>query len=830
MSFHKLTIAQFRSESMPERITLKYRMILGGVAAVIIPFFIAGVVIYIRLSRSLLEMSKEKVVHLAGDISATVDQTLAQEIKLASAIAAIPDVVAASVTGDYRAAQKVLESIHQRIGRKYFTIFLLDRSGIARAEAFFRRQIGLDLSTRDYFQNAKKGRASVGGPFLARGSATPGEPILVVAAPIWKNNTFCGMVGLPFNTDFLAHLVSAKKIGKTGYAFILNDEGLILAHPRKELILKLHLLDQPGTAEIQKVLAGEKAGAASYRFEGVEKIVGLTRVNRTGWTVAFSQRRDEAIEPVNGILLILLASGVFFLVLTVAGIVFFFGRISTPIQKIMALMTQVTHHSTEMILQIGLDRKIIYANDAFEKITGQKIEEVIHREPILDNTGNTPPDVIWESLESGTPWSGRVVVKEADPEPVTLDVMLVPLRDDKGVIQGYLEIGRDVTAELMSEKRLHQAQKLEAIGTLASGIAHDFNNILSGIFGYAELVMMQGRQDPDTERNIRQIMKAAERARDLVGQILTFSRQTEVELRPLQPKKVLKDVLKLLRASIPATIDIQTRIESDAAVLAEPTQIHQIVMNLVTNAVHSMEDKAGVVRVDLMDFFVDDAYTRTHPNVKEGDHILFRVSDTGDGMDPEIQEKVFEPFFTTKPQGKGTGLGLSVVHGIVKKLGGTVSVYSERGKGTAFSILVPCAKGGHPVDSPRALSPKRGDARVMVIDDEPDIATILQSILSNFGYRVTAFTDGRAALDRISSSPGDFDLIITDYTMPQITGLEIARHLKNIGIEIPVILTSGYIGKEIEAAARNVGVRILITKPVNTYRLADAMHEILKRS
>ena len=228
-----------------------------------------------------------------------------------------------------------------------------------------------------------------------------------------------------------------------------------------------------------------------------------------------------------------------------------------------------------------------------------------------------------------------------------------------------------------------------------------------------------------------------------------------------------------------------------------------------------------------MDFFVDEEFIRTHPDVNPGRHVLLRISDTGDGMPPEIREKVFEPFFTTKGPGKGTGLGLSVVHGIVKKLGGTISIYSEKGEGTAFNILIPCTETGQSERISKDVPLKRGNARVVLIDDEPDIATALESILSNLGYRVAAFTDGRTALETIISNPGQFDLIITDNTMPQFTGLEIVRRLRDSGIDAPVILTSGYMSKEIEETARQTGVREIIAKPVNTYQLADAMHRVV---
>ena len=566
-------------------------MILGGVTAVIVPFLIAGIVIYIQLSSSLIDIFKKRAVHLAADISTAIDDRLEQEIKLASAVAADPTIVKAAITGDYQDAQRSLDAIHKRIGSEYFTIFLLDRNGVARADAIFQQQIGLDLSTRDYFRKAKEGKISVAGPLPARGSITPGAPIIVIAVPIFREKEFIGMVGLPFDSNFLMEITAERRLGKTGYGYIVNDDGLILVHPRKEFVLKERIPDRPETGEIREVLAGDRAGTASYFFEGVERIAGFSRVDLTGWIVAFSQSRNEIMTPVNRILIAISISGFVFLIFTVTAIVVFSSRISSPIEKMMVLMQQITQHAAEMILQIGPDRKIVHANEAFEKITGQKAADVIHREPVLDNLGNVPADVIWQSLEQGTSWSGRVVLKQCKPEPVILDVMLVPLRDEKGTVQEYLEIGRDVTEELKLEKRLLQGQKLEAIGTLTGGIAHDFNNILSAIFGYAELALMERKHDPDTEKYIRRILKASARARDLVSQILTFSRKTEVELRPMQPKTVLKEALKLLRASIPATIDIQSHIESDAAILAEPTQIHQVAMNLFTNAVHAIGGK-----------------------------------------------------------------------------------------------------------------------------------------------------------------------------------------------------------------------------------------------
>ena len=817
-------------DKMLKNITLKYRMILGGIVAVFIPFFISGIIVYFYLSKSLIEITNSKSLIIVEDISGLIEATIMQEIKLASAIAATPDIVEDSVEGDYFHIQKDLESIHKRIGRKEFTIFVTDKHGISKADAVFQGQIGLNLSDRNYFLKAIEGKTSVAGPLLPRGNVAPGQPIFVVSAPIQKDDQFYGIVALAFNSSFIVNIILNKRVLHTGYAYIVDSEGLILFHPRKELMLNFRLLDQPGLEEMREVVESKKTGTASYTFEGVEKIAGLTSMNLTDWTVVFAQNKDEIMSPVNKILLALLMSGITFLIITIAFIIVFSGKISNPIQEVMEMMRQVTQHSTEIILQIGLDRKIIYANPAFEKISGVTAEDLIGDELDLTNTNNIPEKVIWDSLEAGTPWSGRIIVQSKKPDSVTLDVILIPIRNDHGVMQGYLEIGRDITAELMFEKRLQQSQKLEAIGTLAGGIAHDFNNILSGIFGYAELSMMKKTYDNHTEEYLREIIKASERARDLISQILTFSRQAEVEFRPLLPKTVLKEALKLLRASIPATINIQSNINSDSAIMAEPTQIHRIVMNLFTNAVHAIGDHTGTIKLELEDFYVDEEFKKMHPNINNGDHVIIRISDTGKGIEPELLDQIFEPFFTTKSQEKGTGLGLSVVHGIVKKIKGIITAYSEVGKGAIFNIIIPVTEVEDSKINQNDSTIKAGTERVAVIDDEIAITTTMQSILTNFGYKVTAFTDSVEALETLKTNPDNFDIIVTDYTMPKITGLEIAKTLMEAGINIPVVLISGYIGDNIENAARSIGVSELVTKPINSYQLTDAIKRALKEN
>ncbi len=815
---------------MLKNLALKYRLIFGGIAAVLIPFCIAGMIIYVQLSHSLLAMTEETVLHSAKDISDLLEATLMQEIKLASSIAADPAIVQAAETGDYRDAQATLEAVHSRVGSSLFTIFLADRNGIARADAQFMPEVGLDLSNRGYFLQAREGKTVLDGPLRSRAPSTRGDIIFMVCTPIQDESGFLGAIGIPFNSDLLADKLSQKTFGQTGIVFLTDSEGLVLFHPEKENILNTRFLDRPGMEDVGELVRNRKAGTAWYREDGTEMVAGLSYVNLTGWVVVLAQSKDEIMSPVNEVLSSIFIYGMVFLAIAIVMIVLFSSKIGTPIQKMVDMLKQVTQHSTEIILQIGPDRRILFANAAYEKATGLKAETLVGAELPLDNPGNIPSDVIWSSLNAGRPWSGRVLMNKNDRETIALDVMLIPLSGRGGAIQGYLEIGRDVTQELMFEKRLQQRQKLEAIGTLAGGIAHDFNNILGGILGYAELSLMDldPGQSGSQEEYLREIMGAAERARGLVNQILAFSRKTDVELKPLSPKPILKEALNLLRASIPATIQIESRIVSDSTILAEPTQIHQVVMNLFTNAVHAIGEQPGTIQLELDDFPVNEEFARTHPAIKQGKHVLLRISDTGCGIAPEILDHIFDPFFTTKPHGKGTGLGLSVVHGIVTRLGGIITAYSELGKGSAFSIFVPCVDSAESSQDRIETPIRKGAERIALIDDEKAIAKSLQSILANHGYKVKAFTDGMEALLAIKASPRDFDLIITDYAMPRLTGLSLAGELRNAGVHIPVILMSGFLSEEIENAARNSGIAKILIKPISTHRLTDAIDCVVR--
>jgi len=470
--------------------------------------------------------------------------------------------------------------------------------------------------------------------------------------------------------------------------------------------------------------------------------------------------------------------------------------------------------------------KIKQANPALCRMFGYSNEELAGLAPQALYEDNCE---IFRHDDFPTTWCRRFVRK--DGQSFLGETLDSEIRDEQGVLLGALELVRDLTERLsvirqqrQLEEQLRQSQKMAAIGTLAGGIAHDFNNLLAAILGYAELALLKLPPGTALQREIRQILKAGGKASELVNQILAFSRKETTKRILLQPGVLLKEVIKLLRGTIPSTITIREQIvATDRMILANPTQLHQVIMNLCTNAFHALEEQGGEMVLSL-----DPVKQRVRENDGEREWIRISVADNGCGIDADVLERIFEPYFTTKPSGKGTGMGLAVVHGIVENHEGRIEVESKPGQGTIFHVFFPVVSG---LETPQfqreAQSLVGGNESILVVDDEQMVADYLKGFLEQLGYRVTVCNDGNSALTVFESNPNGFDLVLTDQTMPGKTGYEVARTMLALRPELPIILCSGYSSALSPERVTKAGIREFMMKPVSLHDLAPVIRAVL---
>jgi PAS domain S-box-containing protein len=419
-----------------------------------------------------------------------------------------------------------------------------------------------------------------------------------------------------------------------------------------------------------------------------------------------------------------------------------------------------------------------------------------------------------------------------DGSELPVEIGLNPIETDEGlfVLSSIVDISARKRAEEQRrqlEDQLRQSQKMEAVGTLAGGIAHDFNNILGAIIGFAEFLQPDLTSDR-ARSDLLQLLKAAERGKELVERILWFSRRRERVLQPLDLRTTLQESAKLLRATLPGPVEIQVAVHPETPrIMADATSVQQVIMNLATNAAYAMPG-GGKFEITVEPFYVRDSVARDRPGLREGPYAMLTARDTGHGMDPTVRERVFEPFFTTKPPGAGTGLGLAVVHGILRDHGGVVELESEPGAGTTVRCLFPAHLNEHTEAAiPSIKTPRGSGQHVLLIEDEESLARVGERRLLSLGYRATVMTDGVQALEAFRAASQDFDIVVTDYSMPHMTGIDLARALRTLRSDIPVILVTGLMEELPPERTKAAGIHRVLKKPVTAHELARAIHEVL---
>ena len=486
----------------------------------------------------------------------------------------------------------------------------------------------------------------------------------------------------------------------------------------------------------------------------------------------------------------------------------------------------------DWIWETDSETKFKYISQSITEVLGYSPEELI---------GKTPFDLMPEDESVRVKEIASKIVSNSesfkDLENWNIDkqghsiLMLtsgIPIFDNEGKVQGYRGISKNITVQRKLETQLQQAQKMESIGTLAGGIAHDFNNILFPIVGHTEMLLADLPEDSPFQDGLKEIYTSVLRAKELVKQILTFSRQDTNELKLMKIQPIVKEVLKLIRSTIPTTIEIKQDINPDCGTIkADPTQIHQIVMNLTTNAYHAMEVAGGELKISLKEVELGE-YDLITPDISPGVYVCLIVADTGVGMEKDLKDKIFDPFFTTKVIGKGTGMGLSVVHGIVTAMGGSIHVYSEPGKGTQFHVYMPVEKSfseEQATDSKAII--QGGNEQILLVDDEEAILTMEKQMLERLGYQVTSRISSVEALEAFRYSPDKFDLVITDMAMPNMSGDKLSAELTTIRPDIPVLICTGFSETMSEEKATSLGIKGFLMKPIVMKNLAQKIREVL---
>ena len=481
------------------------------------------------------------------------------------------------------------------------------------------------------------------------------------------------------------------------------------------------------------------------------------------------------------------------------------------------LLSSVVEQAEDNVLITDERRTILYINPAFERSSGYCCEELkgqklkkLRSEHHDEGFYHTTKKI----LDRGQVWMGVIINKGKNGTNFEIEGTISPIRNTSGEITHFVAVGRNMSRFRRLEKELQQAQKLDALGTLAGGIAHDFNNVLSAIMGFIEMEALDAGAGSQACHRMEQALSACCRARDLIKQILAFSRQSNSQRRPIEMGPILEDAIKMLRATIPTTIDIRFALQDgESVILCDPTQLHQVIVNLSTNAAHAMRDTGGILKISTDTVVFDDIKAAEHLDMRPGTYVRMVVGDTGHGMDRKTLDRIFEPFFTTKGPGEGAGIGLAVVHGIVRSHGGRIDAYSEPGKGSTFEIFFPVTEAAvTPVDKPKAgLS--TGNERILLVDDEEMLVAVITDMLKTLGYEVVSANGSLDALQLFQAQCDRFHLVITDLTMPEMTGMELAAELLRIRGDVPIILSTGFTSSEIREKAMCMGIREVMMKP-----------------
>jgi len=517
------------------------------------------------------------------------------------------------------------------------------------------------------------------------------------------------------------------------------------------------------------------------------------------------------------------------------------ARYSAALEEQQAHFQHLVEHVQEVFwIALPDHSKLLYMSPSYETVWGRSCVSLFeHPHHLWDAVHPQDQEYVLTRVAEGEVTGFQVEFRIVRPDQAVrfIRAQTFPIRNALGEVVRMAGVAKDMTEErrvqetlVKTERQFRQASRMEAIGTLAGGIAHDFNNILTAIFGYTELGLASVPKGSRTQRNLQEVLTAGHRAKHLVLQILAFSRQSGQGKKPTPIHTVIQEALKLLRASLPSTIEIRHSLMTEASVLADSTQLHQVVINLCTNAEYAMREKGGLLEITLEDSEVTEEKVRSVSGLQVGPHIRLTVQDNGTGMSPDVLERMFDPFFTTKPIGEGSGMGLAVVHGIVANHGGALMVDSVVGKGTKIEVYLPTIPTAVWDESGDKDSIPLGKETILFVDDEETIVRLGKELLSPLGYTVEVHTNSPEALNAFRQNPQRYDLVITDQTMPGLTGEALSRELLRIRPELPIILCTGFSHIMTAEKAKALGIQAYLMKPLAIRDLAPIIRHVLDKT
>ncbi|SLM28546.1 putative Histidine kinase [Desulfamplus magnetovallimortis] len=770
--------------------TLTLSLLIIATLPIIVTGFISLEIMSQKMERDILDKNHAIATSIAGEVSRSLKEPLAilqHAQEMIDNEGFIPN----------GQKNRYLASIC-RTYPFFSSIRILDTKGIVRHIAPYNEDYaGIDLSSQPFFKTVSKGKKPTwSSPYIA---VQTGQPTISLSYPLEK-----GVIVAHLTLSYLKNISDRIRIGGTGYAAMVDRNGTVIAHPET-----VNIAEQQNLKHLPVVALGleGKRGTLRYTVNSVEWMGSVDIVPVTGWLVCVFQPAKEALSPLMQIRNIIFAG-------------------------------------TATAILLAVIAALVIARNAMIPLT-----------MLLESTVKIARGDYNHSIETES-------YREINTLAKNFNIMTEAVKSREKALKKDMEERRRL------EEQLRQAHKMEAIGTLAGGIAHDFNNILGAVLGYAEMARFEVEGQETATYQIEQIVKAGNRARDLVKHILTFSRKGPQKRAPLEISILIKEALQLLRATIPANIEIRKSISTEnTTILADATQLHQVIMNLCTNAAQSMEanEKGGMLHVELKtidtgmktehhEFLLESTNPKTdnheilpenrdikiynHDFVPEkvlppelhskpGIYVKLSISDNGAGIQPEHLEKIFDPYFTTKAVGKGSGMGLSVVMGIVKNHEGIITVESIPGKGSKFNLFFP----GIPTEINRQIETVKpiegGNEHILVVDDQEDMAETIQLLLERIGYQVTSTTSSIDALAMFRAKPSIFDLVITDQTMPDLTGGQLAREMLKIRHDLPIILCTGYSLRIDEERALAMGIGAFVMKPVDIKELDATIRKLL---